>query len=188
MLDTRTTTIAPSTRRPVTAAVLAGALNAAVALMQVLSPAQPADGHFVRTTDYVIEVCFALSLFGAAIAVLALAGYHRSVGRWGRFGAVAAGAYAIAVALFGVSAAVTAARGQESLDAIQFPAIVLWLIAGLLMAIATVRARVLPIVLGIAFAAGLPATMALGAAGPFALAALWLAVAIALGRRAHRSA
>jgi hypothetical protein len=52
-----------------------------------------------------------------------------------------------------------------------FPAVGIWLIAGLLMAIVTVRARVLPIV-GLGFAARLPVTMALGHIGPLALTAL----------------
>jgi hypothetical protein len=50
----------------------------------------------------------------------------------------------------------------------------------LLMAIATVRARVLPIVICLGFAAALPVSIALGHAGTLAQAALWLAVAIAL--------
>jgi hypothetical protein len=108
--------------------------------------------------------------------------YHRQVGRWGTFGSIAAGAYALGTALFGISAAATAARGADTLDIIQFPAICIWLIAGLLTAIATVRARVLPIAVCLAFAAALPASMALGDAGPLTLAALWLAVAAALAR------
>ena len=76
---------------------------------------------------------------------------------------------------------------MESLDIIQFPGIGLWLTAGLLMAIATVRARVLPIAICLGFAAALPAAMALGHAGTLALAALWLAVAAALAGNRTRS-
>jgi uncharacterized protein with PQ loop repeat len=90
--------------------------------------------------------------------------------------------------LFGISAAATAARGVETLDVIQFPAILLWLVAGLLMAIATVRARVLPIVVGLGFAAALPASMALGNSGPLALAVLWATVAAALARKSALAA
>jgi hypothetical protein len=170
---------------PVAAAV--ATLNAALAVVQLLAPAQPASGHFARPSDYVIEVLFAASLLGGACAVVLLGRHHRQLGRWGTFGTIAAGAYALGTALFGLSAAATAARGQETLDIIQFPGIVIWLIAGLLMAIATVRARVLPIVICLGFAAGLPATMALGHAGTLVLAAVWLAVAIVLATNRTRA-
>ena len=68
---------------------------------------------------------------------------------------------------------------METLDIIQLPAIGIWLIAGLLIAIATVRARVLPIAIWLGFAAGLPAAIALGDARSPALAPLWLAIAVA---------
>ena len=67
----------------------------------------------------------------------------------------------------------------------QLPGIGLWLIAGLLMAIAVIRTRALPVVLGLGFAAGLPAAMALGKSGPLALAVLWGAVAAALAGHAR---
>src|SRR5215472_3460876 len=153
-------------RRAIPAAATVATLNAALAAVQLLAPAQPADGHhFARPSDYVIEVLFAASLLGAAYAVVLLGRSHRQLGRWGSFGTIAAA---------------TAARGQETLDVIQFPGIVIWLIAGLLMAIATVRARVLPIVICLGFAVGLPATMALGHAGTLVLAAVWAAAAVAL--------
>jgi hypothetical protein len=172
------------TRLAIPAAVAAGVLNAALAAVQLLAPAQPADGHhFVRTSDYIIEILFAASLLIAACAVLLLARYHRQLGRWGTFGTIAASAYALGTGLFGISSAATAARGVETLDVIQFPAIVLWLVAGLLMAIATARARVLPIVVGLGFAAGLPAVIALGHSGTLVLTVLWIAVAAALARK-----
>jgi hypothetical protein len=96
----------------------------------------------------------------------------------------AAAAYALGTGLFGISAAFTAIRGTESLDVIQFPAIGLWLISGLLLAVAIIRARVLPMAVGLGFAVALPAAMALGHAGPFALAILWLAVAATIITRA----
>jgi hypothetical protein len=171
-------------RLAIPAAVAAGLLNAAVAAVQLLAPAQPADGrHFVRASDYLIEILFAASLLATACAVLLLARYHRESGRWGTFGTIAASGYALGTGLFGISSALTAARGVETLAVIQFPSIGLWLLAGLLMAIATVRARVLPIVVGLGFAAALPASMALGNSGPVALAILWVAVAAALAAR-----
>ncbi len=172
------------TRLAIPAAVAVSVLNAGVAAAQLLAPAQPAGGHhFVRASDYVIEILFTASLLATACAVLLLARYHQELGRWGAFGTVAAGAYALSTGLFGISAAATAARGVETLDVIQFPAIGLWLVAGLLMAIATARARVLPMVVGLGFAAGLPASMALGAAGPLALTVLWAAVGGALAKK-----
>jgi len=167
-------------------AVVAGAANAALAAVQVLAPAQPASGHhFVRPTDYLIEALFATSLLAAAGAAALLAKYHRERSRWGAFGTIAATAYALGTGLSGISSALTAIRGTETLDLIQFPAIGLWLVAGLLMAIAVVRARLLPVVTGLGFAAALPAAMALGHAGPFALALLWLAVAALLPKQAR---
>jgi hypothetical protein len=184
MLDTAISAPAVHERLAIPAAVAAAVLNAGVAAVQVLAPAQPAAGHhFVRASDYVIEILFAASLLITACAVLLLARYLREFGQWGTFGMVAASAYALSTGLFGISAAATAARGVETLDVIQFPAIVLWLAAGLLMAIATARARTLPIVVGLGFAAALPASMALGTAGPLALTALWAAVAAALARK-----
>src|SRR5215472_15838669 len=175
-------------RRAIPAAATVATLNAALAAVQLLARAQPADGHhFARPSDYVIEVLFAASLLGAAYAVVLLGRSHRQLGRWGSFGTIAAGAYALGTALIGISAVATAARGQETLDVIQFPGIVIWLIAGLLMAIATVRARVLPIVICLGFAVGLPATMALGHAGTLVLAAVWAAAAVALAAGRTRS-
>lgn len=168
----------------VVAASAAGLLNATLAVTQLLSPAQPDKGGFVRTSDYLIEYQFAGALLLMAVAAVLLAGAHRRAGvRWSAFGNLAAGGYALGTAVFGISAAATAVRGTESLDAVQFPAILLWLVGGLLLAVATVRARMLPIAVGIGFAAGLPATMAIGDAGPLALAALWLAVAVYTARR-----
>jgi hypothetical protein len=142
-------------RLAIPAAVAAGVLNAALAAVQLLAPAQPADGHhFARASDYIIEILFAASLLTTACAVLLLARYHRQLGRWGTFGTIAASAYALGTGLSGISSAATAARGVETLGVIQFPAIVLWLAVGLLMAIAATRARVLPIVVGLGFAAG----------------------------------
>jgi hypothetical protein len=187
MLDTAISAPAATgrlTRLAIPAAVAAGVLNAALAAAQLLAPAQPADGHhFVRASDYVIEILFAAALLTTAGAVLLLARYHRRLGRWGTFGTIASSAYALGTGLFGISSAATAARGVETLDVIQFPAIALWLAAGLLMAIATARARVLPIVVCIGFAAGLPAVIALGHSGTLVLTVLWVAVAAALARK-----
>jgi len=187
MLDTAISAPAATgrlTRLAISAAVAAGVLNAALAAVQLLAPAQPADGHhFVRASDYVIEILFAAALLTTAGAVLLLARYHRRLGRLGTFGTIASSAYALGTGLFGISSAATAARGVETLEVIQFPAIALWLAAGLLMAIATARARVLPIVVCIGFAAGLPAVIALGHSGTLVLTALWVAVAAALARK-----
>jgi hypothetical protein len=187
MIDTAVTTT-DVTRSParfvVPVAVLAGVLNVAVALVQLAAPAQPSGGRpFVRTTDYVIEILFAASLLAAAAAAALLGRYARPAPRWGRFGTAVAAAYAFGPAVFAISSAATAARGRESLDFLQLPAIGIWLIAGLLMAVAVIRARLLPVVAGLAFAIALPASMALGNAGPLALAALWIAVAIVVARR-----
>ena len=190
MLDTATSAPAVTGRLTwlvIPAAAAAGVLNATLAAVQLIAPAQPAGGHhFTRTSDYVIEILFAASLLAAACAVVLLARRHRELGRWGTFGIIAASAYALGTGLSGISSAATAARGVETLDVIQLPSIGLWLIAGLLMAIATVRARVLPVVVGLGFAAGLPAAMALGKSGPLALAVLWGAVAAALAARRRR--
>ena len=172
----------PAVRRiasVVVPAILVAVVNATLAFTQILSPAQPGEGHrFTRSSDFLIEYQFAASLLLATVAVLALADAHRRrADRWGTFGTAASVLYAVATGLFGISAAVTAIRGTESLDVIQFPAILLWLVSGLLMAIVTIRARLLPVIVGIGFAVSLPATMALGDAGPLALAVLWFAVA-----------
>ena len=98
-------------------------------------------------------------------------------------GALPPGARPLGLGLVGISAAATAIRGVDTLGVIQFPAVGLWLVAGLLMAIAVARARVLPILIGLGFAAALPASMALGNSGPLALALLWIALAAALARR-----
>jgi hypothetical protein len=171
----------------ITAAVTTGVLSAILAIVQLLAPAQPADGRpFIRPSDYVIEILFAGSLLTATCAVLLLARYHRELGRWGTFGTIAASAYALGTGLSGISSVATAARGAETLGVIQLPSVLLWLVAGLLMTIATIRARELPVVIGLGFAAGLPAAMALGKSGPLALAVLWVAVAAALARNRHR--
>ena len=170
------------------AATLVGTLDAVLAVVQLLAPAQPTGSHhFVRASDYVVEVLFAVSLFATAGAIILLGRYHRGLGRWGTFGAVAAGGYALGTALFGVSSAATAARGVETLDPVQLPAIAMWLVAGLLMAVATFRAGILPIAVCIGFAVALPASMALGNAGPFAMAVLWLAVAVVAARNRPRT-
>jgi hypothetical protein len=187
MIDTAVTrpaAVRAPVRPAVPVAVLAGVLNAAVAVVQLTAPAQPSGNRpFVRTTDYVIEILFAASLVAAAAAALLVGRWARQSPRWGRFGTGVVAAYAFAPALFAISSAVTAARGRESLDFLQLPAVGIWLIAGLLMAVAVIRARVLPVLVGLAFAVALPASMALGNAGPLALTALWIAVAVVLARR-----
>ena len=128
------------TRLAIPAAVLAGVLAVALGAFQLLAPAQPADGRpFVRFSDYVIEILFAASLLATLGAVLLLARYHRELGRWGTLGMIAASAYALGLGLVGISAAATAIRGVDTLGVIQFPAVGLWLVAGLLMAIAVAR-------------------------------------------------
>jgi hypothetical protein len=155
MLDTATSA-PPVTRRitrlAITAAVTAGMLNAALATVQLLAPAQPTGGrHFIRPSDYVIEILFAGSLLTASCSVLLLARYHRELSRWGTFGTIAAIAYALGTGLSGISSVATAARGAETLDVIQLPSVLLWLAAGLLMTIAAIRARALPVVIGLGF-------------------------------------
>jgi hypothetical protein len=190
MLDTATSAPAVTGRLTwlvISAAAAAGLLYASLAAVQLIAPAQPAGGrHFTRTSDYVIEILFAAALLATACAVLLLARHLREFSRWGTFGIIAASAYALGTGLSGISSAATAARGVETLDFIQLPGIGLWLIAGLLMAVATIRARALPVVVGLGFAAGLPAAMALGKSGPLALAVLWGAVAAALAARQRR--
>jgi hypothetical protein len=81
MLDTAISAPAATgrlTRLAIPAAVAAGVLNAAPAAVRLLAPAQPADGHhFVRASDFIIEILFAASLPTTAGAVLLLARYHR---------------------------------------------------------------------------------------------------------------
>src|SRR5689334_8238913 len=84
-------TSAPAAQRRVTPAVVvaavAGVVNATLAVTQLISPAQPESGAFVRTSDYLIEYQFAVTLILTAVAVTLLAAVHRTGAmRWGVFG------------------------------------------------------------------------------------------------------
>jgi hypothetical protein len=160
--------------------VVSGVAFAGLALSEIALPEQRQP--FAGFGDYLIEACFTTGLWCAAGAVLMLDRVHRRVSRWGWFGRASAIVYAAGTALLGVTTGATLINGGAALAALFLPGIALWLLGGVLLAAALLRARLLPRPLAVAVAAALPLTMAIGSPGPVVLGAVWLALGAAIAR------
>jgi hypothetical protein len=159
---------------------LAALAGTAFALAQGFLPEQAQPLH--RTSDYLLEALFALSLFAGAAATAALP--RLGLVPWnGRLSKVAVPAYAVGQSLVGLAATWTLAQGRDALGPVFLAGLLAMLVGGGLVAVAAVRSGVLPGPVAIGFGAALPLSMAIGTWGPLAGALLWLAVASAVRRR-----
>ena len=162
-------------------ALAVAGLFAAVGALELMSDHEAEDGaRLTETIDYALEWLFASASAGAAVALVSLG---TTIGhRWGRVALIgsAAGNGALAIA-----AAVTAANGRESLDAL-FGVGILMLVAGYVtLATLDARRRIHPRRAGIALLVGYVAavvTDVAGIGGGFMLAASWAAVSHLLVR------
>ncbi|MEV5410309.1 hypothetical protein AB0K60_15910 [Thermopolyspora sp. NPDC052614] len=160
--------------------VLSGLGFIALALSELVLPDQRQP--FAGFGDYLIEACFVTGLWAGAGAALVLDRVHRPVPGWGWFGRIAVGMYAVGQVLLGITTGATLINGRTALDLLFLPGTALWLLGGVLVAAALVRARLLPWPLAVALAAGVPLAMAIGPTGPVIIGAVWLAVAVVIAR------
>lgn len=151
----------------------------AFALAQGLLPEQAQP--FEQTTDYVLEILFAISLVAGAATAFAL----RPLGvvrRSRRFDTVAVRTNGAGQALLAVAAGATVVAGQNTLGPVFLLGVALTLVGGVLTAVAATKAAVLPKVLAVGLGAALPVAMVVGAWGPMIGVALGFAVAEAIRR------
>lgn len=157
-----------------------GFLGLALAQLTLPDQVQP----FTRASDYLIEYAYAAGLVAAVAATAALHRLHAAAGvRWGRLGAVAAAVFGLGHLSLALAVGATAVRGVHSLDAFFLPGLAGWALGGVLLAVATFRAGLLPRAAAPLFAAALPLTMALGDLGPAVAGGVWLTVAALAPRR-----
>lgn len=172
----------PTSRTLTVAAGVAAAAFGLLTAVQIASP--PQTEPFSRPSDYLIESLFCASLVAGTVAVALLHRRHRW-GRWGRFGALAAVITGAGTALLAVVVGATLIHGGDALGVLFFPGLAAWALGGVLLAVATFRARLLPRPVAILFAAAVPLAGVIGEpAGPVAVAVLWGAVAY-VGRRSR---
>lgn len=179
------TTIAPPSPATLLAPALAGAAFVALAVSEYLFPDQATP--FARPSDYIIEACFAIGALASIAAVLVLDRLHRDAPRWGIFGRIAAVVYALGNLLIGISTTTTFITGGTVHEPVFLGGIALWLLGGLLLGVALFRANLLPRLLAVAVAAGLPLTMAIGPLGPVVEGAVWIAITIVMARLRTRA-
>ncbi|GII59864.1 hypothetical protein Pth03_82530 [Planotetraspora thailandica] len=164
----------------VTMSALTGLASLALGVLQLASPEQADPFH--ATTDYLIEYSYALGLWIGVLAIIGLHAVHRVQARWGKIGLAATITFAAQYALLGTAALATAVRGRNSLDILFLLALPLWLVGGVLLAIAVFRAGLLPKTIAVAIGVNLPLTMVVGEAGPLIDGAVWIGIAVALIR------
>lgn len=163
----------PTSRPLVAVSSVAAAAFGLLTAAQIVSP--PQTDPFSRPSDYAIEALFLASLVAATIAVVLL---HRRHG-WGWSGAVAAALTGVGTGLLAVVVGATLVTGRDVLGVLFLPAVTAWALGGVLLAVATFRARLLLRPVALLFGAAVPLAAVLGEpAGPVVLAVLWAAVAL----------
>lgn len=171
-----------STRRPLLVASWTTAATFGASTAALIASPPPTD-PFSRTSDYLIEALFLASLLAATAAVVTLHRWHRAHSRWGRFGLVAAALAASGSALMAVSVGATLVGGGKALGIVFVVGAVAWALGGILLAVATYRAGLLPRPVAVFFALAIVVSDLIGEpAGPVTVAVLWAAVAITASR------
>jgi hypothetical protein len=155
--------------------MLAGLLYIVQAIAGLVKPHAEV---FTSTNDYVIEICFVAALL---LTLVALLGIRTGAGT-GIFPAVSFFVFFIGTLLFLISAAASLASGRDVLDFVYLPGLGLSVLGAILLGIAIIRAKILPLWSAIALILGLPISVALGDAygGGIVLGLAWIAVGVAL--------
>jgi hypothetical protein len=155
--------------------MLAGLLYIVQALVSLVKPHAEV---FTSASDYVIEACFVAALL---LTLVALLGIRTGVGT-SIFPAVSFFVFFIGTLLFFISAAASLASGRDVLGFVYLPGLGLSVLGAILLGIAIIRAKILPLWSAIALILGLPISVALGDAygGGIVLGLAWIAVGVAL--------
>jgi hypothetical protein len=155
--------------------MLAGLLYIVQAIIGLVKP--HAD-VFTSTSDYVIEVLFVAALL---LTLVALLGMRTGAGT-GIFPIVSFFVFFIGTLLFLLSAAASLASGRDVLEFVYLPGLGLSLLGAILLTIAIIRAKILPLWSAIVLMLGLPISVALGDTygGGIVLGLAWIAVGVAL--------
>lgn len=163
----------PSSRPLVAVSSVAAAAFSLLTAAQIAAP--PQTYPFSRLSDYAIEALFLAGLVAATIAVVLL---HRRHG-WGWFGAVAAATTGAGTGLLAVVVGATLASGRDVLGMLFPRRSRHGRLVGVLLAVATFRARLLPRPVALLLGAAVPLAAVIGEpAGPAVFAVLWAAVAV----------
>jgi hypothetical protein len=155
--------------------MLAGLLYIVQAIVGMVKP--QAD-VFTSTSDYVIEVFFVAALL---LTLVALLGMRKRAGT-GIFPLVSFFVFFIGTLLFLFSASASLASGRDVLESVYLPGLALSFLGAILLGIAIIRAKTLPLWSAIALMLGLPFSVALGDTygGGIVLGLAWMAVGVAL--------
>lgn len=143
------------------------------------------EEQFTSTTDYIIEIAFAIALSATVAVIAALHVLQRD--RYGRAGAAGALVTGGGYALLAIAATATAIAAGETFDDVFTVGILAMFVGSLLLGIATVRAHLLPAWCGWLIAIGFPLSIVLDVtvtgAGTIILGAVWGLIGYALLRR-----
>jgi hypothetical protein len=147
-------------------------------MQAIASLVKPHADVFTSTNDYVIEVCFVTALLFTLVALL---GTRKGAGT-GIFPAASFFVFFIGTLLFLISAGASLASGRDVLDFVYLPGLGLSFLGGILLGIAIIRAKILPLWSAIALILGFPISVALGDTygGGIVLGLAWIAVGVAL--------
>lgn len=161
-----------STRGTAIAAIVAGLGYLIQAVMGLI---KPQTDVFSGTSDYVLEAVFIVALVAT---VFALIGYHSfAQNRYGKAGTAGLWLTVLGTGLITISALATLFAGQNSLGPAFLGGVLLALIGYVVLGIASLRAKVLPLWNGLAFIFGFPLSIFLSAFGGAILFGLaWLTI------------
>jgi hypothetical protein len=167
--------------------MLSGLLYIGQAIANLLRP--QAD-VFTSTYDYAIEAAFFVALL---LTLVGLLGLRKEAGR-GVFPTVSFWVFLIGTLLFLISSAANLVSGRDALAFVYVPGLGLSVLGAILLGIALIRAKGLPLWSTIALMLGMPASVVLGDTfgGGIVVGLAWIAVGVALlttlGARAKAAA
>ncbi len=167
----RTSTRLEVTSRDRFAFAIAATASLALTVLQLVLPAQ-SEPSFTRTSDYVLEVAFLVSLLDHGRGrVVTWPISARPPDRHDRHSRLRR-----SLGIAERARSCHALAGQESLDLVFVIALLGWFVTGIATGVALIRAGA-GWLLGLAVALALPASIALGPVGPLALAFPWILAA-----------
>lgn len=144
-------------------------------LQAVMGLIKPQTETFSGTSDYVLEVVFIIALFATIFALMGLHTYARS--RYGKLGAAGFWSALAGTSLILVSASATLAAGQNSLGIFFLIGLLLSFLGFVLLGVATISSKTLPMWAGLALPFGFPLSVLLSSLGGGILYGLaWLGI------------
>lgn len=161
-----------STRNGALSAILAGLAYLIESIMGVIKP-QPEV--FSGTSDYVLEVVFIIALVATIFALTGLHSFAQD--RYAKAGTIGFWLTLIGTGLMTISAVATLLAGQNSLGAAFLGGVLLTFIGYIILGLAILRSKILPLWEGLALIFGFPVSVFLSTLGGGILFGLaWLVV------------